>query len=117
MTDDLNPEEEQLLDQFRTRPTQGSIKVTNIWVLQWLPAEERQTGEELADWANQRRRGWTAFFRCNSKRDVIGAIDSAADHARSMDCSPILHIEAHGDENGISSCIKLAADLFVEQYQ
>ncbi len=100
MTNDLTPEEEALLDRFRAvARTQGTLRVTNIWIVQWLAAGERETGAELADWANQHRPGWAAFYRCHSKHEVLEAIASAASHA-TVECSPVLHIEAHGNEDG-----------------
>lgn len=102
MADDLSPEEEALLDRFRAATrTYGTLRVSNIWIIQWLPSGDRETGTELADWANQRRPGWAALYRCQSKHEVIEAIASSASYARSAECSPVLHIEAHGGENGI----------------
>jgi len=103
MANDLTREEEALLDRFRSvARTQGTLRVTNIWIVQWLASGEPETGAELADWANQRRSGWAEFYRCQTKQEVFDAIATAAAHARTEGGSPILHIEAHGNETGIA---------------
>lgn len=98
---DLDPEEEALLDRLRAPPIQGTLRISNIWIVEWLPSIDRKTGTELADWANQSRPGWAALYCCQSKNEVIEAISAAEYHARSANSSPVLHIEAHGDEHGI----------------
>lgn len=103
MDNDLTPEEEALLEQFRGIPRpQGTLRVSKIWIVQWLASGERETGAELADWANQRRSGWAEFYRCQTKQEVFDAIVGEAAHARTKGGSPILHIEAHGNETGIT---------------
>ena len=103
MDNDLTPDEEALLEHYRAMlPPQGTLRAGKIWIVQWLARGDRETGAELADWANQRRSGWAKLYRCQPKQEVFDAIGGAAAHARTEGGSPILHIEAHGNERGIT---------------
>jgi len=110
---DLTLDEKALLERYRAMPRpQGTLRAGKIWIVQWLARGDRETGAELADWANQRRSGWAKLYCCQTKQEVFDAIAGAAAHALTEGGSPILHIEAHGNETGIaparngSSCIR-----------
>ncbi len=80
----------------------GSVLTTNVWVVEWLSPLDRHTGRDLYEWMECRRPGWATYRACNTKEDLIHAIDLARRHALSHGSAPILHIESHGCETGLA---------------
>jgi len=93
--------ERALFNSLPGPPVEAVIKSTNIWIIEWLPSGDLRTGRQLHKWMQSRRRGWSAYFKCESKQDVLFAIEHAIDLAQNSKMSPVLHFEAHGNENGL----------------
>ena len=93
--------EQALFDNLPGPPEEAIIKTTNIWIIEWLPSGDLRTGKLLHEWMQSQRPGWSAYFKCESKQDVLSAIERARDLAENSKMNPVLHIEAHGNENGL----------------
>lgn len=98
----LTPRELKLIEQLPAPPSSAEIRATNIWIVEWLGQEERRTGKDLFEWANQRRPGWAALRACSSKREVLDAIAEATDVAQRTPLRPVLHLETHGCKAGLT---------------
>ena len=86
-----------------TFPQTGWVNTTHVWIVEWLPDDEkRKTGRLLFEWMEAQRAGWARYIKCNSKREVLEAIRAAKDFSQPMNASPIIHIEAHGCSDGLS---------------
>ena len=101
MNDELTSAERDLIEQLPGPPESAEISATNVWIVEWLPAAEKQTGWMLHVWMKQRREGLSAYFSCQSKKEVIAALAKAIALSQRSALRPILHLEAHGDENGL----------------
>ncbi len=101
MSDDLTDAERELIATLPGPPEMAEIRASNVWIVEWLPADEPHTGKTLHDWMKERRRGWSAHFSCQSKGDVIAAITKATQLAQPSEMSPVLHLESHGGEVGL----------------
>ena len=93
---DLTESERNLYRTLPRPPETAEIRVTNVWIIEWLPLNERSTGLELHESIERKRSGWSQYLRCGSKLEVISAIDQATAIAGQKNFKPILHIEAHG---------------------
>ena len=99
----LTDAEQALFDKLPGPPEEAVIKTTNIWIIEWLPSTDHLTGKLLHEWMQRRRRGWSAYFACKSKSEVLSSIKNATEIAKKTEMRPVLHIEAHGDtkKNGL----------------
>lgn len=79
----------------------AKIRTTNVWIIEWLHPQDQMTGKLLHDWLQERRPRWSAYVRCNTKVDVLAAIERATVRAQQSRMIPLLHLEAHGDEVGL----------------
>jgi hypothetical protein len=100
----LTGDEKALVDRLPKPPAIGTVRTTNVWIIEWLPehAEEPRTGLLLHEWMERTRPGWSVYKKCQTKRDVTTAIDRAAIRARESGMFPILQLEAHGAEFGLA---------------
>ena len=98
----LTAEELELVANLPRPPARIDVRVTNIWIVEWLPAGERRTGLELKEWANEKRPRWASYNACRCKADVLAAIELAADVAARSGMIPVLHLEAHGSPDGLA---------------
>lgn len=101
MLNDLTDQEREIVATLPQPPEMAEIHVSNVWIVEWLPTNEPHTGRTLHDWMNERRPGWSACFPCQSKSDVLAAINRATMHTRKSGMHPVLHIEAHGGKAGL----------------
>lgn len=101
MRDELTDAERALVATLPGPPKMAQIRTSNVWIVEWLPADEPNTGRTLHEWMNERRQGWSAYFSCQTKKEVIAAIAYGTEHAQRNDMRPVLHIEAHGDDAGL----------------
>lgn len=101
MSDELTPAEQQLIETLPGPPELAEIRASNVWIVEWLPADETRTGRLLHDWMKERRHGWSAYFSCGSKNDVIAAIERATERAQRSELRPVLHLESHGGDMGL----------------
>ena len=97
--ENLTPTEREIAERLPKPPARVQVQVTNIWIVEWLFDDDRQTGRELHAWANERRSGWAAHISCRSKAEVLAAIAKAAERAAESPLVPVLHLEAHGATN------------------
>jgi len=93
--------EQALFDCLPGPPVEAVIKSTNIWIIEWLPASDKHTGRLLHEWMQERRPGWSNYSKCMSKLEVVSSIERATNLAKNSGIIPVLHLEAHGDENGL----------------
>lgn len=101
MSDDLTNDERELIATLPGPPEMAEIQVSNVWIVEWLPKDEPHTGRKLHDWMKERRPGWSAYFFCQSKKEVIAAIANAAERAHRSVVCPVLHLESHGGDVGL----------------
>jgi hypothetical protein len=73
-----------------------------VWIIEWLPPDEPQTGLELHQWIHSFRPGWSHYVACDTPQKVLAEIAGCTEIAQLEARSPVLHIEAHGDEKGIA---------------
>jgi len=69
--------------------------------LEWLHPEDRMTGEQLHGWLEQQRPSWSKYISCGSKAEVLAALVTITDRAIQSKLIPLLHLEAHGDKDGL----------------
>jgi hypothetical protein len=101
MSDELTTAERELIETLLGPPELAEIRASNVWIVEWLPAEEILTGRILHDWMKERRQEWSAYFSCGSKNDVIAAITKATERAQRCELRPVLHLESHGGNMGL----------------
>lgn len=99
--DDLTDAERDILANLPGPPEMAETRTTNVWIVEWLPAVERHTGQNLHDWMKERRPGWSAYFPCGNKSEVIAAIARATKCAQGSEMIPVLHLESHGGDEGL----------------
>ncbi len=102
--DNLSPSERELFERLPKPPAIGSVRTTNVWIIEWLPdrKDDPRTGLQLHEWMETIRPKWSAYKRCRTKLEVIAAIERAAELAQDSGFVPILHLEAHGSKSGLS---------------
>ena len=98
---DLTQAENELFESLPGPPAMAEIQVTNIWIVEWLLPDDQPTGRLLYDWMNDRRPGWSAYFSCKNKTEVIQAIQRAVIQTQNSDIIPVLHLESHGCSTGL----------------
>ncbi len=100
----LTEAEQRILDDLYGLPKKCSCKKpTHIWIIEWLSSNDRHTGRELHDWMQERNYSFRSVYcECFSKDKVLAAIERAATHAEHHGTIPLIHLEAHGSENGLS---------------
>jgi hypothetical protein len=99
---ELDDAEQELLNHLPAPPSVGEISTTNLWIVEWLSEGQKATGSELHEWLKLKRSGWSHLSVCRTKLDVIASIEEATQFAIRSGARPILHIEAHGNEEGLS---------------
>lgn len=92
-------DEQDLFDNLPGPPVKAIIKSTNVWIIEWLPSTDQHTGRDLHEWIHKRRPKWSHYSECLSKQEVLSSIDQATIVAQKNNMIPILHIEAHGDQD------------------
>ncbi len=98
---DLTNTERELSERLPGPPAMAAIRATNVWIIEWLPPNDPHTGRLLHDWMKDRRPDWSAYSPCNTKTEVIAAIERATSRAQQSEMIPVLHLEAHGGEVGL----------------
>ncbi|MCI5167214.1 MAG: hypothetical protein D3903_14245 [Candidatus Electrothrix sp. GM3_4] len=89
-------------------PTAAPIKKpTHIWIIEWLPSSDERTGQKLHQWMEEQKKNQgypfrSVYRRCSTKEKVLDEIDRAAAHAEHYGTLPLIHLEAHGSEDGLS---------------
>ena len=100
----LTEDEQRLLDDLYGLPKEGFFKKpTHIWIIEWLLPIYTHTGRELHEWMQERNYSFRSVYcECSSKDKVLAAIERAATHAEHHGTIPLIHLEAHGSEEGLS---------------
>lgn len=93
--------ERDIFDSLPGPPEEAIIKSTNVWIIEWLPSTDQRSGRDLHEWIHKRRPKWSHYSECSNKQEVISAIEQATMVAQRNNRIPILHIEAHGDQEGL----------------
>ena len=101
----LTETELKLFANLPRPPLMADVQATNIWIVEWLPEDEQLTGRLLHDWMKNRRSGWSAYFRCGNKAEVIQAIERATVRAQRKEMIPVLHLESRGGPRNLGSGI------------
>lgn len=101
MTDELTISERNLFNSLPGPPESAAIFLTNVCIIEWLSSDEPHTGHMLHEWMNKRRQGWSAYYSCKDKKEVIEAIDNVVERVRRDKICPVLHLESHGGEVGL----------------
>lgn len=92
------------LGQIETLPRPPSIaavRTTNVWIIEWLSPNEKRTGRALHEWMEGRRAGWSNYCPCQTKAEVLASIARAEHLAKKVGMIPVLHLEAHGGDDGM----------------
>jgi hypothetical protein len=97
----LTAAEQHVVKRLPKPPTTVSIRTSNVWIVEWLPLGDRRTGQELHEWMKSCRTGWSRLVTCRSSADVLRALDELAQYADQNAISPVLHIDAHGGDEGL----------------
>lgn len=109
----LTEDEQKILDNLSGLPKEGIFKKpTHIWIIEWLSSNDQRTGKQLHDWIQERGYFFKSVYcECSSKDKVLAAIERAATHAEHHGTIPLIHLEAHGSEDGLSDSEKGANGL------
>lgn len=99
---ELTDAERALVETLPTPPAVAEIRTTNVWIIEWLSQGEPHTGHKLHEWIESRRPGWSIYNYCETKAQVIQAIERASLRAQQTKMVPVLHLEAHGCDAGLT---------------
>ena len=97
----LTESEELICDSLPGPPPNGGVKPNHIWIIEWLPPSDPATGTALDEWLRSQRPRWSTLVHCESKTEVLLAVQTAAQKSRELGMIPILHLEAHGGPEGL----------------
>ncbi len=92
---------DDLVGRLPGPPKEGKITTSNLWIIEWLSDQDRRTGKDLYGWIEERRSCWAAYSPCRSKAEVLSALERVIQRAEQKNIVPILHLEAHGNEEGL----------------
>lgn len=95
----LSDTEQALFDSLPGPPTSAEVRSTNVWIVEWLPPNEQRTGKLLHEWMQAQRPRWSVHSNCVTKGDVLSSIARATNLAKKSGMIPVLHLEAHGNED------------------
>ncbi len=109
----LSFDELDLLGRLPGPPTMASVRTTNAWIVEWLNPQDQKTGRLLHNWLQGRRPSWSVYVPCKSKADCLAAIERATVRAQQSGMMPVLHLEAHGNENGLEGPDGLGGSEFL----
>ena len=84
----------------RPRPLQP-LATTGVWIVEWRSDQEPRPGTALQQWLESRYPGWSRLAECRGRNDLIAAIKAATWFAREARASPILHLDARCDADGV----------------
>lgn len=94
-------DEQALFDSLPGPPEKAIIKSTNVWIIEWLPSNDQHTGRHLHEWVQKQRPKWSYYSECSRKKEVLTSIERATVLAEKHKFIPVLHIDAHGDQDGL----------------
>jgi hypothetical protein len=97
----LTPGEKKLVGTLPRPRAQAPLHLGSVAIVEWLNPDEPHTGRRLHDYLEAIRPGWSTYQSCQSAREVLEAIRAVTEQARTTGTNPVLHIEAHGAEDGL----------------
>ena len=101
--ENLTDTEQELVGRLPKPPVSGTVRTTNVWIVEWLDDQiDRRTGFELHERLETWRPGWSLYHRCSSAHEVISSIERATAVAQERGMVPVLHLEAHGGNDGLA---------------
>lgn len=98
----LTDDERRLRDGLPRPPPLRDVATTGVWVVEWRSEHGPRPGTALHRWLEPRHPGWSRLVGCQGRTDVVSAIKAATWFARDGKASPILHLEADCDADGLS---------------
>ncbi|WP_143449973.1 hypothetical protein [Janthinobacterium sp. BJB304] len=98
---ELTDDELGQFESFPHPPSVAAVRTTNVWIIEWLSADEKRTGRDLHEWMEGRRAGWSIYCPCQTKAEVLASIARAEHLAKTVGMIPVLHLEAHGGDDGL----------------
>lgn len=99
---ELSEAEYRLFLNLPKLPSVGLIRKPQVvWIVEWLPPDEQPTGKHLHEWISKHSNLESKYFSCKTKNEMIKTIQRVAffESEKSSFQVPILHIEAHGNED------------------
>ena len=100
--DALTADEIRLRDGLPRPPALQNIATTGVWIVQWRREHGPRPGIALHRWLEGRHPGWSRMVDCQGRTDVVSAIKAATWLARDGKASPVLHLDAECDGEGLS---------------
>src|SRR5690606_2391823 len=97
-----DPDDDALGDALPRPPPLEDIATTGVWIVQWRDGRGPQPGTALHRWLEDRHPGWARLVDCRGRTDVVSAIKAASWFARDARASPILHLDADCDPDGLA---------------
>ncbi|TWG90955.1 hypothetical protein L599_002800000040 [Luteimonas sp. J16] len=100
--DDADPIEHRLRHGLPRPPRLQDLATTGVWIVQWRQEHGPRPGIALHRWLEERHPGWSRLVDCQGRTDVVSAIKAATWSARDGRASPILHLDADCDGDGLT---------------
>ena len=98
---DLTDDEQRLQRTLPRPPPLQDVATTGVWIVEWRAEHGPRPGTALHRWLEARHPGWSRLVACQGRTDVVSAIKAATWFARDGKASPILHLEADCDADGL----------------
>jgi len=98
----LTDPEIELFQRLPGPPEKCALKKTTIiWIIEWVPLADQNTGVELYEWLKEQQISSPIYHRCTNKIDVLSSMEQVASYVQETGAIPVLHIEAHGGMKGL----------------
>ena len=101
MSEELSNFEAEMLVTLPQPPQFATARTNELLIVECLGPDERKTGHELWQWAESKRVGWAKYHLCSDKTELFDLLARVSDGALNSVRFPILHLEAHGDADGL----------------
>lgn len=99
--DDADDQDADLRRSLPRPPPLQPVATTGVWVVDWHGDDGPRPGTALQQWLESRHPGWSRLVGCRGRNDLVSAIKAATWFARDARASPILHLDAHCDADGV----------------
>jgi len=97
----LDDDEIALRDSLPRPPPLQPLATTGVWIVEWRDDDGPRPGTALRQWLEARYPGWSRLVACRGRNDLVAAIKAATWFARDARASPILHLDARCDADGV----------------
>ncbi|MGY1520990.1 hypothetical protein [Luteimonas sp. A482] len=98
---ELDDAEIELRDSLPRPPPLQPLATTGVWIVEWRSDDGPRPGTALRQWLQARYPGWSRLVACRGRNDLVAAIKAATWFARDARASPILHLDARCDADGV----------------